>query len=277
MTTIPALGGGPLTFVDATGKQFSIPLLFVTFPTAPGTPVLGGPLAGNLEATTWLSYLNQQGLVTAGSSPTNPPAFSIAARDAGSAGNDITIAFSNIQLDTANPSQTKLDVTVATTQTYPGLTTASIVTLLGTAPLAGSQPGLAYVGTPPTALPAATSAAAAFTGSPLAYAIPGTDGILLATHATPAEAADAALLTGAIAAATAAKFTLVLAWTKTAAGVALADLNATFAYLISVTAPPGPGGFAHPPAAGTVTLQGGSDPTSTPTPATPAAAVVVAA
>ena len=52
-------------------------------------------------------------------------------------------------------------------------------------------------------------------------------------------------------------FTLTTTWTKSATGVALADLQTQFAYLLTVTAPAA--GFANPPATGQVALTGGSD------------------
>jgi hypothetical protein len=116
-----------------------------------------------------------------------------------------------------------VDVTVSTSQVYAGLTPASISTVLGAAPLGGTQPGLAYVSTPFTSLPTATAAIsfasnlalikhpngsvrarrrtmaskrpakskALLTGAPLMLEVPGSGGgVLSPTHDAASEAAD---------------------------------------------------------------------------------------
>jgi hypothetical protein len=265
MASLPSTGGSPITFVDSSGAQYSIPLTFVTFPSATGAPAVstwpgwtGSAGPDQTNVTTWVQYLATQGLLIPDILPLPPAAFTITARDAGSSGNDITIQFGNVTPNTATPSATTVDVKVSTTQVYAGLTPVSIATLLGTAPLAGTQPGLAYVSTPLTGVPTDT-AMANFTGNPLQFALPGSGGILSPTHDAASEAADAALLQASVTAATASTFTLTLTWTKAETAVPLSGLAAMFAYVITVTPPTG--GFVYAPAAHSqITLYGGTDP-----------------
>src|SRR5271170_2979891 len=100
MSTIPALSGSPITFVDvATGKQYQIPLsllsynssgqLSAAFPT--GTLLANfKPLINDLLAT-----LNNEGLITEGPLPAPAAALTITSRTAGSEGNGITVTFAN--------------------------------------------------------------------------------------------------------------------------------------------------------------------------------------
>ena len=276
MANLPSVGGSPITFVDSFGAQYSIPLSFVTFPTATGAPVVstwpgwtGTPGSGQLNnVTSWLAYLVGQSLLSANVLPLPAAAFTIAARDAGSSGNDITIMFGTVTPNAATPASTTVDVTVATTQVYAGLTVASISNVLGTVALGGTQPGLAFVATPLATLPTAI-AATNFAGAPLQFDIPGSGGVLAPTHDAAAEATDAALIQAAISNvdAGAGTFTLTLSWTKAQAAVPLSSLAATFGYLVTITPPAG--GFVYGPAANSnVTLTGGTDPgTIAPNPA----------
>jgi hypothetical protein len=271
MANLSSNGGSPITFVDAGGAQYSLPLTFVSFTTAGGVPSVAGwpgwagkagpELAG---ITGWVAYLGGLGFLLPNITPPPASAFTISARDAGAAGDDIKITFGTVTPNSATPSATTVDVTVATSQIYNGLTIATIGKILGTAPLGGSAPGLAYVTTPPTTLPTA-AAAANFTGTPLQYELPGSGGILEPTHDAATEAADAALLQAAVSNVDsgAGTFTLTLSWSKTHSALPLNSLAATFAYLVTITPPTG--GFVSAPAANSsVSLSGGIDPTLIP-------------
>jgi hypothetical protein len=268
MASLPATGGSPITFLNSNFAQQSIPLTFVTFPSATGTPTVSSAWpdwkspADQANVASWVQYLATQGLLAADIVPLPPAAFTITARDAGSSGNDITIAFGAVTPNTATPSATTVDVTVSTKQVYPALTPTSIATVLGTAPLAGTQPGLAYVSAPLTGMPTAVTTPKTFSGSPLAFVPPGSGGALSPTHDAASEAADAALLQATITNVTTTTFDLTLIWSKEQT-VPLSSLPATFAYLVTIAPPPG--GFVYAPAANSqITLVGGADPTSIP-------------
>ncbi len=260
MANRPVLGGAPVAFVDTSGKQIEIPLSLLQF----------GP--AGIDASNWPGYASYKSqvdplfallasgnLLRPGDAPTASPALQIAARDPGSSGNQITISFANVVPNKANPDQTKVDATVAVTQSLAGLTMAGIGQKLGT-PTGGTQPGLVVLTAAAVALPAEGEADLA--GSPASWAVPkdggGGDAFTLQTAH---DAADATKIHARVTQldATAGTFTLTVSWTKSAPGVELKDLGATFAFVITVTAPPS--GFA-PPVAGTVTLQGGADASS---------------
>jgi len=288
MANIPCLGGAPVSFIDASGNQYFIPLPYVSFPAPPAAaiPAISAQWPGWLAAGAaaqqntvngWVGALAIEGYLAAGSPPASP-AFALAARDAGSAGNDISITFGNIAPNTATPPSTTADVSVTTTQVYKGLTVASVETVLGATALGGTQPGLAFVGSPFTTLPDAVSPAQNFviSGTNYEFAVPGSGGgILVPTN--DATNPDAGLITVAITDidTTAETFTLTLGWTKPAApplNVALSALASTFGYVLTVTPPAG--GYQLPPAAGTYTLVGGADAIKTSAPPVPAQATI---
>jgi hypothetical protein len=55
-------------------------------------------------------------------------------------------------------------------------------------------------------------------------------------------------------------FTLTVTWTKSVTGIQVSALQTSFAYVITVVAPPG--GSLAPPAEGQVVLSGGSEATA---------------
>jgi hypothetical protein len=199
--------------------------------------------------------------------PSGKPALELGAREAGAAGNAVSVTFANPRPN-ADPKAATVDVAVAARQSWPLLTASSLQAVLGTGPGTGSQPGLVFLTGPATAagtMPVAGTVAAA--GTPAQFAVPkqggGTAFTLEALFSAPAEAADAALLTVTVQDVDAAtqSFSLVVNWHKSQSAVTLDDLTTTaknpFAYLVSFTAPSG--GLIGPPNAGTLTLQGGAD------------------
>ncbi len=267
-----AQGGSPISFVDGNGAQYAIPLPWITFgsagPSSATWPGWTGPAGsganasgpnGSLETNinNWLGAIAVQGLLTAGAPQPNPPAFTVAARDSGSTGNDIVMTFSAIHPNTPNNTA---DVTVTVTQIYAALTITSIQTVLGTQTVRGSEPGLAVVGTPLASLPSATAPMlfSADPTNPPRFAV-GV-GILLPTHDAATEKADAGLIAASITSVAAAPgtFTLTLTWTKSVTGIPASALGASFGYVLTVTPPAG--GFGPlPPANTSVTLLGGTD------------------
>ena len=272
MANIPAVSTSPISFVDGNGKQYSIPLVFIAYASGVPTVVnwpswngLSSALQGSI--TTWLGVLDAQGFITPLPPPAAGPAFTVAAVATGAVGNDITINFNSTDATTG-----ALNVTVSTTQTYTGLNYAadaanSIEQVLGTSATNGTQPGLAYVSTAPTSAPTVTSNPVAFVipagGTVYEFAVPNTNGVLTASN--DSTNADAGLITAAIANvnSTAGTFDLTLAWIKNVPSVTTANLTSSFAYLITVTAPPS--GFGPMPATpSTITLSGGANPAATP-------------
>jgi len=275
-----AQGGSPVSFVDANGMQYALPLAWITFGSNgasaavwPGWSSVPPDLKTSI--TNWLGVLTTQGLISAAAPVPGAPAFTLSARDSGSTGNDIVMTVNAVNADGT------ADVTVAITQTYPNLTPDSIATVLGTPSIAGTQPGLAVVGTPLTTLPAVTAPTAfSAAATPPQFPVPSSEGVLLPTHNEAPEASDAGLITASITAVVAGTgdapgtFTLTLAWTKNATGLAVSALGTNFGYVLTVTAPSG--GFGAWPAPNTtIHFLGGTD--ASQIPATPATATVISA
>lgn len=264
MASSPALGNAPISFVDGSGKQYSMPLSFITFATAGSPPDLSswpgwtGMPAEQAAITQWVSTLVAQNLVTPQTVPAPALLFTLAAASPGVAGNDITVKFNAVNTDGS------LNVTVSTTQVYPNLTTSSVETVLGLTATGGTAPGLAYVSAPFLTLPpnmAATQFAPTPAG-PYGLTIPGTgNGALTASN--PSTSSDAAYITAAITASDPVNevFTLTLGWTNTVSSVTAANLGSAFSYLLTVTLGPGTGTPAIP---SSVTLVGGAAASSSP-------------
>jgi hypothetical protein len=276
MATRPVLGGSPISILDGSGKQLEIPLNLLSFGTG-GVDASGWPgyVANKPLVDAWLKSLVQRQLLRAGDAPAAAPALLIKARDKGSEGNTITIAFSNVSPPAPAPGDTTVDATVTVTQTWPDLTVASIIEQIGTTATNGSRPGLAILKNATVVLPAVGSGPFV-TGASTSWAPgkqDGTAGVAFTLNARNPDDADGVLPRGKISAVNlgAGTFTLELSWQKTALGVKLNKLGDAFAYVITVAA--AGSGFA-PPAPGLVTLIGGSDATASP--ATNAQATVLA-
>jgi hypothetical protein len=266
MVNIPVLGGSPVAFTDTTGNQHEIPLsqLFID---ENGINATNWPPYYTYRTTVdpWLSYLVAQQLLQPGAVPSGKPALIISAREAGAAGNAVSAIFAK-PTPNADPNAATVDVTVSGQQSWSLLTAASLLSVLGTGPGTGSQPGLVFLVAPPPAagtMPVAGTVTA--TGTLPEFVVPkqggGTAFTLEALFHSAADTADAALLTVTVkdVDATNNSFSLVVNWTKSHAAAALHDLvNANpFAFLVSFAAPSG--GLIGPPNAGTITLQGGTD------------------
>ncbi len=267
MSNKPVLGASPVSFVDrVTGIQRSIPLSLLQFADASSAPnalawpgYAGYNAAAKAQIDSWLAELAKEDRLTPGAAPPPAPAFSIAARDPGSAGDGIKLYFTKVAPNAATPEKTAVDVTVQATQTYPGLTLLTLVPILGrkTPAAAGSRPGLVLPDADPAGMPSAFEGDVG--AAPASVAVPRFGGGTAFTLLAARGGADAKLIHVKISQVDqgAGTFTLTTTWTKSATGVALADLQTQFAYLLTVTAPAA--GFANPPATGQVTLTGGSD------------------
>jgi hypothetical protein len=253
MARTPALTNGPVEFTDSKGNQVSLPLSSIFFDG--NTIHAEGPLytANQAAADDWLTYLAKIGEIVPDANPPSKTAMVIQAKAAGSTGNLIQVQFSN--LDDTDPNDVKFDAAVTETDTYTQLTPGTVQAALA------AQPGLVSVpGSPATELPkpGAYALAVSAPNTPASVDIPKNSGAGNAfTVQARTDAADGALTQVTIKDVTATTFTLVAAWKKTATQITAANVGATFDYEITVSAPTG--GALSAPAAGTVTLSGGSD------------------
>lgn len=143
MATTSAVGNGPVEFTDDKGDQVSIPLGALRFKdgvlTIPVDPTTGRyptwPPYGNYTAGTktlianLLNDLASEQLIVPAPVASPKPALVIQAADPGAPGNNISVGIK--VTSQPDPTQTKFDVTVTATESYPGLTVATIEKLLG--------------------------------------------------------------------------------------------------------------------------------------------------
>jgi hypothetical protein len=257
-----ALATGPISFLDSNSNQREIPLSAIYFdangPNATGWLGLGNNSADTGLVNALLAQLAAQRLLTPGTQTTPAPSLTITATKAGGEGNVIQVTISNVS--TATGTMTML---VSATEVYPGLTTATLANALGMSATASGlvylqsnndQPPAAFTGT--IAAPDLTCAVQqAANSTDIAFTLAAVD------SADPPNAANISI-TVAPDPLPATTFTLTASWKKTQS-VTIAMLTATpnpFAFLVTFA-----GSLDGPlPAPGTVTLQGGADPTSSP-------------
>jgi hypothetical protein len=261
MARTRALANDPVELTDLTGKQVSLPLTAIFFD---GNAVKAeGDLytANKTILDPWLAYLAAIGWLFPDAQSPVKTAMVITAKDPGSNGNFIQVTFSSF--DETDPNDPKFDVAVTETNTYTGLTPATVQTVLGASAGTGTEPGLVFVpGAAPTDLPKAGSYPLTVT-SPNTFAaadIPKDSGAGNAfTVRAKADGADGAQTKVDIkdVDASASTFTLFAGWNKTASQITSSQVGVNFAYLITV-APPA-GGTISAPVSGTITLNGGSD------------------
>jgi len=280
--SVPVQADGPINFsVPNTGEQFFIPLSELSYSAdkvdASGWfTALGTAATPQVKqaATDWVGQLVAAGQVKPGTVPSPPPppvAMLLTSRFPGSVGNKIQVQF------TPNVGAAgTVDVAVSATQTYPGLTPATVQAVLGTSPGGGSAPGLAYAapGGPAPVLPRNMTQAATASGGNWQVVLLVNDQTSNATALTlytvgSGNGAGHTAVTVANANKAAGQFDLTVTWQFSATGLTAAAFQAdpNFSYLLDVE-PPTVGGAVGTPAAGTVVLTGGADPT-------PATAVVL--
>lgn len=273
MSESAALGNGPVVLTAQDGKLLLIPLSALTFDATGNIQATKWPLYSTYKTDIdpWLQYLVSIGSLIPAATPPPKPAMVIKAADAGAAGNNIQVVFSNIVPDPSDPTnaaKTTFDATITETDTYAGISFDSasqsfIKTVLGTETVTGTRPGLVHVKDADTpALPkagayplggggASAKSSATVTKDPFGTAFNveakknGQDG-------------DKTTVTISNVDATAKTFTLVAVWTQSVTGIKLADLPGKLAgYEITVNKPSG-GDFAIP-APGPIGLSGGAD------------------
>ena len=272
MAYYQALGTGPVSFVDSNQNQQQIPLSAIYFDAgAPNATNWPGYSANAAVLQALLASMVAQGYLAPGVQTTPTIALTIEATDAGSAGNAITVTFSNV---VTTPAPGTFDVAVNAKQVYQGLTEATIGAALGTSPATAN--GLVYLQVMSTGTPAAF--AGALGGAPkYEYVVPDAhgNGSGAFTLAAASQTADATAIQLALTLdpAPAQTFTLTASWSKSATALTVNALTtpATNPFAMVVT-------FSGPtdgplPAEGTLTLSGGGPAASTA--ATPATANVL--
>ncbi len=183
----------------------------------------------------------------------------VSAADPGSAGNNISVSISNVQVSIPST----FDLGVTETDVYPSLSTGTIVSIVGDTNTPGSKPGLAHVVGKPALPP--NNQTVQFTGgqnnvNAQASFLDATGKVALTLEAKK-PGSDGNLITATISNVQASgSFTLGLTWTKTVPGLTLGDflqkIQSNLSYEITAT-PPAAGMTL--PAEGVTTLSGGTD------------------
>lgn len=256
MAAIGVIALGPVEFTDA-GDQFVIPLSLLSF-DAMGALEIDWPhyAAHKAVLDPWLAYLKRSGALRPAPQPPPAAALVITAAAPGSTGNDIAIEFSDVD-ETAGT----LTATLTQRDEYAGLTPATVAGVLGTTAKNGSRSGLIFVSSSggPTQ-PA--NGSYPLTGGPKYTAdlsdAQGGKAFTVRSRADDSEAANTTVeISKADDPAAPGTFTLTAVWRKQVTGIKPGDLQSSFAYEVTVDAPPG--GQLLTPAPGTITLRGGSD------------------
>jgi hypothetical protein len=282
-TSVPALGGSPLTFVDPqTGKQYQIPLSLLSYP-AGGGPIVFTPQPGsallaptlNAQVTDFVRSLATQGLLTPGIPLPTSAGFEIVAAQPGPSGNFTSVTFARPTPGPTGPTDlaSTVDVTVTAQQVFPNLTTslASVSGLVTASPttIAFGGASIPSPGFVPPVPPTGAATAVTWKVFPKGTSIanPGSTPPLFTLTAASGSPSDMALTqvqiqnnatNGAVT-----SFTLLVSWTKTARAVPLSTFAATnpspnpFGYLVTFSQPSG-GPALTLPRAGTVNLSGGT-------------------
>ena len=268
MATTPAVGSGPVEFMDeSTGQQLSIPLSDLAFDANGNLIPSGWPLYQQHKATvdSVLKYLQTTGAIYPAPSPPPAPAMVIEAKQQGSSGNNIQIEFSKV--GTTDPNDpTKFDAKVTETEAYNGLTKDTVEGVLGTPTTPGARPGLVLVTAGSAVGRPANKAYSMLAGAaPFKLKILEADGTtqafeLQARAPGDSEAKYTSVTISGVSPtdATDPHFNLAVSWQKSATGTKATDLGTAFAYEINVSPPPG---AAAPgvPANGVVSLRGGAE------------------
>lgn len=298
-TTPTVLGNGPFEYTDPnSGKQISIPLSALFFdptknnqlsinskdwPDPSTTTITVPPFVASM-----LASLAAEQLVVPVPVASPKPAMVLTATDTGSTGNGIKVTITTTP--NLDPTKTAINIKVEETDTYTGLTLATIAQVLGTDKAVGSTPGLVHVvqGTlAASGLPGAV-AKQAFTlpapppppppPGPSARSVVNNNAKTPAPWVTleakrPGPDGAVTVVTIANVNTTANTFDLTASWTKSVTGITLATLQTSLANLgYDVIGAAPPSGIFSVPAAGVVQLTGGTDGSS----ATAASAIVFA-
>jgi hypothetical protein len=270
------VGSGPVELTLSTGQFVSIPLSALYFDTdgtlkADNWPPLKNYPGGDQEVIkSWLAHLVTNNLVTKLVAAPPKPAMVVKATDPGSAGNSVQVQTKVTKVD-PDPTKTTFDITITETDTYTGLSAATIKNVLGTEKAPGSglvhvvdasvKPGLVPdQAKSPYKLPAPGAPGAA----PRVDVVDASNAVVFTLEAKkPGPDGKGTTVTITNVDTNAKTFALTATWTKkTATGVTVATLQQGTAGLglgYEVNIAPPTGVTYSVPKDGTVTLTGGYD------------------
>jgi len=183
-TTTLVTGNGPLEFTNSNGQQISIPLTAFYFDGSGTLQVdaTWGAATGLQPGKGLLAYVQSEGLIAPAPAASPFPAMIIKAASAGTGGNNISITIADVS-PAVDPTLTTFTITVSESETYTGLTAATIAGVLGASSVVGStlvsatngsSPGLVQVevgSVDPNGIPSSVSGTLA--GNPAELSVDG--------------------------------------------------------------------------------------------------------
>jgi hypothetical protein len=134
MPQTAAVGDGPIVYLSDAGQEVFLPLSDIVF-DATGTAKSKTMTTTPPALTRWLAFLVAQGRLSPAPVPAAGDAITFTASVPGAAGN-------NIVVNVVPAGAGLVDVTVTETDTYRGLTLATIGRVLGFGTTPGSKPGM---------------------------------------------------------------------------------------------------------------------------------------
>lgn len=257
------LANGPVTFTDDKGSQMAIPLPDLYFDATnikadkwpPYKDSASQAFKDSVDA--WLQYLVRNGELVKDTQAVTGDAMLITAKSPGATGNSIKIVISNIRDDANVPPNKIFDVTVTETDSYSGLTPATIKDVIGTAAGTGTKPGLVFVSSAAApALPVAGDSPLA--GAPAKVKLKQADASTAFEVQAKDADADGANTVVTIKNIAGQSFDMVVVWNKTKTGIKASEMQTNFGYELAVAAPPS-GTTILTPAPGAIVLSGGAD------------------
>jgi len=272
------LGTGPVAITTDNATHLTVPLSALSYDGSvvaiAGWPPAGSPPDALSKAKDWVAYLfnenELQAYTPVGKAPLGP-AFLVEASHPGTSGNTIQLVISAV-VPLNPPNMTTCDIAVTAVDVYTGLTLATLADVIGTTEDGGTMPGLIHLASAAGSMPKAQKVPFS-TVAPAQAKLAATSGDAFTLEA-PGDGGGATQFDVEVTNATATQFDLTVTWKKAGTGKTLAEHATAFAYLLKITAPPGGYGV---PVAGTYTLHGGTNPSSTPAPASPATETIPSA
>jgi uncharacterized repeat protein (TIGR02059 family) len=272
INTALAVCSGPIEYTDPiTGALTVIPAGALTF--NPNGSLAVAPQYAAFK-TPWLDYLFSTGVIQPAPISLPAPAMNISAATPGAQGNNISVTITITQPN-PDPTLTMFSLQVQETDAWTGLTPATVMNILGTEKVVGSQPGLVHLlstdtpTSPPAAL-AATSLTGGSTQNNTFAALPikgsGSSTVFNLQAKSVGDGGNATRISIAVDDA-AATFSITATWIQTVTGLTLGTIptllsgqsNGAVAYEILVSPPKG-GVYGLPSSIGSpYTLSGGID------------------
>lgn len=270
---------GPLAITTSTGAHKVVPLnMLSTTPSGKievSTEWVDASDSGlKKQAEDWANYLMSQGLLVVDTSlpppPPGPPFF-VKSAFPGTEGDGTVISIGSVT-EAAQSDASTMKMGVKVTNSYTGLTLATIGDIIGETAGDGAKPGIVFLSSgTPTLMPDNDAFVFSGTAPPKADILKFGGGGIAFTLEAPGDGGGGTL-TAEISNSTSGgtTFDLKITWERNeTTEKKLSELADEFSYVVTITPPPN-GIYGVPKSNSSVTLGGGEDPKPVVEPATPA-------